>query len=158
MKELRVSLRFTPDDVRPVGTLVEDGRRLWFEFAADPPNVSPYALPLDRGALVEHRPKPGVPNPGVFADAQPDGWGLKLLHRAFQRAGRPPSSVSALDELAYLGDRTMGALTFEPATGPEGSFAESGLRRRSHRGAARAGPSRRVLGRRPPQGPDRPPS
>ncbi len=125
MKELRVSLRFAPDDVRPVGTLAEDGRRLWFEFAADPPDVSPYALALAPGALVEHRPKPGVPIPGVFADARPDGWGLKLLHRAFQRAGRPPSSVSVLDELAYLGDRTMGALTFEPATGPEGTFAES---------------------------------
>ena len=125
MKELRVSLRFAPDDVRPVGTLAEDGRRLWFEFATDPPDISPYALPPAPGALIEHRPKPGVPIPGVFADARPDGWGLKLLHRAFQRAGRPPSSVSALDELAYLGDRTMGALTFEPATGPEGGFAES---------------------------------
>ena len=125
MRELRVSLRFAPDDVRPVGTLAEDGRRLWFEFADDPPDISPYALPPAPGTLVEHRPKSGVPIPGVFADARPDGWGLKLLHRTFQRAGRSASSVSALDELAYLGDRTMGALTFEPPTGPEGSLADS---------------------------------
>ena len=125
MKELRVSLRFAPDAVRPVGTLAEDGRRLWFEFSDDPPDISPYALPVAPGTLVEHRARSGVPLPGVFADARPDGWGLKLLHRAFQRAGRSASSVSALDELAYLGDRTMGALTFEPPTGPEGSFAES---------------------------------
>lgn len=127
MRELRVQLRFAPDDVRPVGTLAEDGRRIWFEFDDDPglPEISPYALPRARGPLIEHRPKPGVPVPGVFSDARPDGWGLKLLHRAFQKVGRPPSSVSALDELAYLGARTMGALSFEPATGPGGDLADA---------------------------------
>lgn len=128
MRELRVSLDFGPDDRREVGVLAEDGRRIWFEFAdagAEPLDVSPYALPRAAGPLIEHRPKPGVPIPGVFADARPDGWGLKLLHRVFQRAGRAAASVSPLDELAFLGDRTMGALTFEPSTGPMGELADA---------------------------------
>jgi serine/threonine-protein kinase HipA len=33
--------------------------------------------------------------------------------------------VSPLDELAYLGHRTMGALVFEPCTGPSGDLADA---------------------------------
>lgn len=125
MRELRVRLRFAPDDVRDVGTLAQDGRRVWFEYdAADGLPIAPLGLPRGQG-LIEHTPKGGVPIPGVFSDARPDGWGLKLLHRAFQGAGRPPSSVSALDELAWLGHRTMGALVFEPPTGPPGELADA---------------------------------
>lgn len=128
MRELRVFLHFAADDRREVGTLAQDGRRTWFEFAPasdEPVEVSPYALPRAAGPLVEHRAKPGVPIPGVLSDARPDGWGLKLLHRAAQCAGRSAASVSPLDELAWLGDRTMGALTFEPTTGPVGELADA---------------------------------
>lgn len=122
MRELRVLLRFTEADVLRVGTLVEDGPHVWFEydvgFAAHNIEISPLRLPLARSGLIEHRVTPGAPIPGVFNDARPEGWGLKLLHRAFQARGRSASSVSPLDELAYLGRNTMGALTFEPATGP----------------------------------------
>ena len=124
MRELVVSLRFAPDDVRRVGVLAEAARSVWFEFdpAYEGPELSPYALPRDGPRLREHRASVGVPIPGVFNDARPDGWGLRLLHRAFQIHGRPASSVSALEELAWLGDTTMGALAFEPATGPSGRF------------------------------------
>ena len=122
MRELRVLLRFARDDVREVGTLAEDGHRVWFEyngsFAVGRLEISPLRLPMARPGLMEHRVKPGVPIPGVFNDARPEGWGLKLLHRAFQARGRIASSVSPLDELAYLGHHTMGALVFEPCTGP----------------------------------------
>lgn len=126
MRELRVALRFADDDVRPVGTLAEDGRRTWFEF--DPRldvEISPYTLPRARGPLIEHGRKPGVPLPGVFNDARPEGWGLKLLHRVFQGAGRPAGAVSPMEELAFLGDRAMGALTFEPRTGPDGALDDA---------------------------------
>lgn len=129
MRELRVRLRFAVDDVRDVGTLAEDGRRVWFEFdpafVAGGLEISPIRLPLARTGLVEHRVTHGAPIPGVFNDARPEGWGLKLLHRAFQARGRAVSSVSPLDELAYLGDRTMGALVFEPCTGPAGDLADA---------------------------------
>jgi len=122
MRELRVHLAFGQNEHHQVGTLVEDRADVWFEFApgfrTSGLEISPIRLPTRIAHLHRHTVKPGVPVPGVFNDARPDGWGLKLLHRAFQRRGRVASSVSALEELAYLGPHTMGALTFEPCTGP----------------------------------------
>lgn len=129
MRELQVSLRFHPDDIRPVGTLVEDAHQVLFAydsaFVRGGCEISPLRLPLRDGSLVAHRHKEGVPIPGVFNDARPDGWGLKLLHRAFQATGRARSSVSPLDELAYLGSHTMGALCFAPSTGPTGDLHDA---------------------------------
>jgi len=87
--------------------------------------ISPLRLPRSRSGLIEHRCTLGAPIPGVFNDARPEGWGLKLLHRAFQARGRPPSSVSPLEELAFLGSHTMGALVFEPCTGPPGELDDA---------------------------------
>ncbi|MCB9746040.1 MAG: type II toxin-antitoxin system HipA family toxin [Alphaproteobacteria bacterium] len=129
MRELRVGLSFFKGERLEVGTLVERGRQVWFQF--DPTfadgglEISPLRLPLSIRELHAHPPKPGVPIPGVFNDARPDGWGLKLLHRAFQRNGRIASSVSPLDELAFLGARTMGALVFEPCTGPDSELDDA---------------------------------
>jgi serine/threonine-protein kinase HipA len=53
--------------------------------------------------------------PGLIADCLPDGWGLLLMDRFFRRHGRDPAACSPLDRLAFLGDRAMGAFTFEPA-------------------------------------------
>ena len=129
MRELRVSLRFHGDDVRPVGTLAEDRGEVWFAydpaFAAGGLEISPLRLPLAGSALRAHRVSAGAPLPGVFNDARPEGWGLKLLHRAFAARGRAARSVSPFEELAYLGDHTMGALTFAPVTGPGGSLDDA---------------------------------
>jgi serine/threonine-protein kinase HipA len=40
---------------------------------------------------------------------------LLLMDKLFRQAGRQPATLSPLDRLAFLGDRAMGALTFEPA-------------------------------------------
>lgn len=54
MRELRVLLRFAETDVRAVGTLVEDGPRVWFEydasFAAHNIEISPMAAGASRRA------------------------------------------------------------------------------------------------------------
>ncbi|TNE87276.1 MAG: type II toxin-antitoxin system HipA family toxin [Deltaproteobacteria bacterium] len=124
MRELRVSLQFA--DPVDVGVLVEDEQgRIYFEFAQSFLDsghaISPYTLPA-RPGLHAHQPKPGVPLPGVFSDSRPDGWGLRLLHRRFANAGRPRSQVTPFDELAFLGQRAMGALAYEPTTGPDTLF------------------------------------
>jgi len=128
MRELRVHLRFEPGGQVEVGTLAQRGREVWFvydeAFVASGLQISPIRLPVASG-LLPHRFKAGVPIPGVFNDARPDGWGLKLLHRAFQARGRVASSVSPLDELAWLGSHTMGALGFEPVTGPGGDLPDA---------------------------------
>ncbi len=52
---------------------------------------------------------------GVFNDSLPDGWGLLLMDRALKdKCGWPPSSITGLDRLAYIGNRGMGALEYRP--------------------------------------------
>jgi serine/threonine-protein kinase HipA len=129
VRELSVFLRLSPVDVRTVGTLAEDRGQVWFAydpaFVAQGVEISPLRLPLVGSGLRAHRVSAGAPIPGVFNDARPEGWGLKLLHRAFAARGRAASSVSPLEELAYLGEHTMGALTFAPVTGPTGVFDDA---------------------------------
>lgn len=126
-RSLRAQLDFGEGPLS-VGTLAETERRVFFEYEADfvasGLQISPLRLPLGPG-LHEHTVKPGVPLPGVFSDARPDGWGLKLLHRRFQAEGRAASSVSALEELAFLGERTMGALRFHPPRGTTPPLAQA---------------------------------
>ena len=109
---------------RRVGLLGESERgEIWFEY--DPLWIKTgFPLsPLDRFAL-----KPGAfttdqQNPfnglhGVFNDALPDGWGLLLMDRTFKKyCNWDPHEITALDRLAYVGNRAMGALEFrEPLT------------------------------------------
>ena len=112
---------------RPVGTLVEQGGRIYFEYA-DPwlktgLNLSPFRLPFAGGAY-EHRDRAFGPLPGVFDDSLPDGWGLLLMDRHFRGLGQDPATLGPLERLAWLGSRTMGALTYHPPAGPGEAAAE----------------------------------
>lgn len=52
---------------------------------------------------------------GVFADSLPDGWGMLLMDRFFLRErGIDRRAITALDRLAYMGGRAMGALEYRP--------------------------------------------
>jgi serine/threonine-protein kinase HipA len=52
---------------------------------------------------------------GVFNDSRPDGWGLLLMDREFNnRLGWSRNQITPLDRLAYIGNRAMGALSYEP--------------------------------------------
>lgn len=117
MKKLVASLRRTPDDVLRVGTLAERDHRVYFEyepsFLEAGLELSPFKLPAKPG-LIEHTDHAFGPLPGLFDDSLPDGWGLLLMDRVFRRQGIEPATLSPLDRLAYLGTRTMGALTYHP--------------------------------------------
>ncbi len=77
MRELEVRATWGPDDEDIVGTLVEDGREIWFAwdpgYRQDGPELGPYAFPLRREGLVRHRVRAGIPIPGFLGDARPDG-------------------------------------------------------------------------------------
>lgn len=102
----------------PLGTLADNGSDLLFEYSpqalAQGLEMSPRHLKLKPdtyGNFPSHLDR----LPGLFADALPDGWGLLLMDKQFRRAGRNTASISVLDRLAFIGDRAMGALVFEPA-------------------------------------------
>lgn len=122
MKEVTVKLRLSPDDVLDVGTLAEQDRRVYFQYAdsflATRLELSPYKLPLRAGLLPHEDTRFGL-LPGLFDDSLPDGWGLLLMDRHFRRRGLDPASLSPLDRLLYLGGRTMGALTYHPPANVE---------------------------------------
>lgn len=117
MKKLAVHLSTQPDQYRLVGELAESGRKLYFEYDPDflkaPLWLSPFKLPPEPG-LHEHRDLAFGPLFGLFDDSLPDGWGLLLMDRYFRKQGIPPETLSPLDRLAYMGTRTMGALTYHP--------------------------------------------
>jgi serine/threonine-protein kinase HipA len=96
----------------------DNGRDLLFEYsaAAIAKNIefSPQHLKLRVQAYADF-PAPQFRLPGLVADALPDGWGLRLMDQVLARLGFLPHQLSPLDRLAFLGDRAMGALAFEPA-------------------------------------------
>lgn len=113
--KLRVSFCFSPDEKIPVGTLMDSGRDVAFEydrgFAATGLQPAPFRLPVREGASVfDH--SGGMEVFGVFEDSLPDGWGRRLVDRSFRRKfGRAPS---VLERLACVGLNGMGALVYEP--------------------------------------------
>lgn len=56
--------------------------------------------------------------PAMLSDALPDDFGNALINRYMADRGISAAQVTALDRLAYMGNRAMGALTFKPARGP----------------------------------------
>lgn len=89
--------------------------RSWIESKRE---LSPLTLPLDIDREVvpapDRRKLHGLH--GLFADSLPDAWGMRVLDLALRRHGIDPQRAGPLDRLAYLGDRTMGALTYRPPT------------------------------------------
>jgi serine/threonine-protein kinase HipA len=100
----------------PLGKLADNGKTLLFEYTEEALRqqleLSPRMLKL-RVAGYGDFPEHQLRLPGLVADSLPDGWGLLLMDRAFRRNGL--KSVSPLDRLAFIGDRAMGALSYEPA-------------------------------------------
>lgn len=131
LRKLEVRLEHGPDDGELVGRLAEHERTIYFEYDASflgsGRSISPLKLPATAGVVAAPT---ALGLHGVFADVLPDGWGLLLMDRFFRAQGLVPERLSSLDRLAYLGTRTMGALTFHPCTAePGGELPPLGLQR-----------------------------
>ncbi len=101
-----------------LGTLADNGAELLFEYSPEALKqgfeLSPRHLKLRReayGGFPDHQQR----LPGLIADSLPDGWGRLLMDRLFRKSGLNLAELSPLDRLAFIGDRALGALTFEPA-------------------------------------------
>jgi serine/threonine-protein kinase HipA len=53
--------------------------------------------------------------PGFIADSLPDKFGNQLIDQYFADKGIADSDITSLDRLLYVGNRSMGALEYEPA-------------------------------------------
>lgn len=117
MIRLNVFLRFDEKNRIPVGQLAEDNHRLYFQydtnFLTNNLWLSPYKLPL-KPELFAHRDREFGPLFGLFDDSLPDGWGRLLMDRFLGSKGYDIHGLSELDRLSFLGENTMGALTYEP--------------------------------------------
>lgn len=121
MKELKVNYKAHGESLW-LGTLADDGRDILFQYSpaalASGLELSPIRLPLRPSAYpdkqVDYLPIMRVP--GLIYDSLPDSWGFQLMKRRMKVKGIDTDTVSVLDMLAYLGDNTMGALTYEPGT------------------------------------------
>lgn len=93
------------------------------EFVKSGIEIAPFMLPL--GKEMYHTSMMQLPKgafwglPGVFADSLPDTFGNALIDAWMRSQHIPTTAISALDRLAYVGDRAMGALTYEPRRGPD---------------------------------------
>ena len=134
IRRLEVGLAFgtaaagSPLPERRLGTLAEDGPRIYFEydpaFLAAPLPVSPLRTKVAAG-LFEHSDPEFDRLPGLIADSAPDGWGRTVQERAFASRGFDPLSLTILDRLAAVGSAGMGALTFRPVDVARDDAADS---------------------------------
>ncbi len=121
MKELKVTYRGFGASIE-VGTLADDGVDVLFQYSpqaiAERLELSPIRLPLrtaaypDQQAQLAHLQRV----PGLLYDSLPDSWGFRLMNRRLKAKGIDADKASTLDRLAYLGENTMGALTYSPAS------------------------------------------
>lgn len=91
------------------------------EFAASRYEVSPIVMPLsNRVYTFPELPRESFHGlPGLLADSLPDRFGNALIDAWLAVQGRSPASFGPVERLCYVGTRGMGALEFEPATGPD---------------------------------------
>jgi serine/threonine-protein kinase HipA len=110
------------DERFQLAQLANDGRNLLFEYSGEALRrglqLSPFKLPLGPESFGNF-PAHQLHLPGLISDSLPDGWGMLLMDRLFRKQGLEPQRVSPLDRLAFIGDRAMGALAFEPASEEE---------------------------------------
>ena len=92
------------------------------EFQATGIEPAPLQMPAaeDRTFLFTELPVETYKRlPAMLSDSLPDDFGNALINRYMADRGIAASEVSALDRLAYMSQRAMGALSFKPARGPQ---------------------------------------
>ncbi|MBR4614896.1 MAG: HipA N-terminal domain-containing protein, partial [Kiritimatiellae bacterium] len=121
-----------------VGTIVPTGTRgETYAFQYDRKflhsgiEISPLMMPLRKEPYVfADLPRSEYAGlPPAFSDSLPDAFGRGLIDRWLEEKGYVRSEITALDRLAYIGRRAIGALTYEPDHGPGGRPAAFEMRK-----------------------------
>jgi serine/threonine-protein kinase HipA len=127
LRKLNVLFKYSSLDIEKVGTLLLRGNQNYFEYDADfikkGINISPFKLNLTNNLQLHTDKYPAIF--GVFDDSLPDGWGLLLMDRFFHQAGKRINTITPLDRLAYISDRAVGALCYEPTEFSDDEYNEN---------------------------------
>ncbi|CDG15863.1 type II toxin-antitoxin system HipA family toxin [Xenorhabdus doucetiae] len=106
-----------------VGMLTKiQGKGIYFTYdnnwLASGFNLSPLTMAFDEKPQLAKDPRLFEGLHGPFADSLPDGWGMLLMDRFFDSkfGNGACHAMTALDRLAYIGDRGMGSLEYHPKT------------------------------------------
>ncbi len=116
VEKLIISLDFENVKIQ-VGELVQHEKNYFFKFNTNfldlNLDVSPFKMKRSSGLLqADSLPFDGLF--GLFNDSLPDGWGRLLLDRTLLSKGKSLADITLLDRLAYVGNKGMGALVYEP--------------------------------------------
>ena len=90
-------------------------------------NIAPLTMPASTEVYVF----PSLPEttykrlPAMLADALPDDFGNALIDAYLAKQGVPKESITSLDRLAYMANRSMGALEFKPSRSPKNTKASA---------------------------------
>ncbi|MCX6130989.1 MAG: type II toxin-antitoxin system HipA family toxin [Proteobacteria bacterium] len=89
--------------------------------------ISPFELPLDTTGIYKSQESSSTFQtlPGIIADCLPDSYGRAVIEGFYQKQfAWLPASITVLDYLAYIGNRSIGALEFEPTVPSQASQHE----------------------------------
>jgi serine/threonine-protein kinase HipA len=105
-----------------VGAVAPDPATNFYAFEYDPGwlrrgvELAPLHMPARRGVF--EFPELSVETyrrlPAMLADSLPDRFGNALVTAKLAEEGISPGQITSLDRLAYMADRGMGALEYEP--------------------------------------------
>jgi serine/threonine-protein kinase HipA len=111
-----------------IGAVALDPRLGFHAFEYDPAfvkqgiEIAPLTMPLAQARdpfVFADLPMPTFKRlPALLADALPDDFGNALIDAWMANKGIAKNAITPLDRLAYMGRRSMGALEFRPARGP----------------------------------------
>ena len=119
IQKLAVTRTLSSGEQVAVGVLAQNRQGVFFQYADSYlqqfGNLSPFTLHANAQVQVAPKqPHQGVH--GVFGDCLPDGWGMLLQDRIFRQQGILPNQLTAMDRLAFVGDKGIGALSFSPVS------------------------------------------
>lgn len=104
---------------KKIGNLLLKDGIVYFEydknFKTSGLEISPLKLPLSfNGVYTNNDERYFEGLAGVFHDTLPDKFGTKVIERYFESKNIPSHQLSVLQKLMFVGDKSIGAITYKP--------------------------------------------
>ena len=104
---------------KKIGNLLLKDGIVYFEydknFMTSGLEISPLKLPLSHSGVYTNNDERYFESlAGVFHDTLPDKFGTKVIERYFESKNIPPHQLNVLQKLMFVGDKSIGAITYKP--------------------------------------------